>query len=101
MRKSKHGAYTQSLNAQASVDAEGSFLVVGNHLTQKSGDWDELVAAHEAISEELGKPSALIADAGYSNAEAFGECRRCRASGNWSASLTTANACIQSYRKAE
>ena len=71
MRKWKHVVYTQSLNAQASVDAEGSFLVVGNHLTQKSGDWDELVAAHEAISEELGKPSALIADAGYSNAEAF------------------------------
>ena len=49
------------------------FHQVENYFTQNflHRDWDELVAAHEAISEELGKPSALIADAGYSNAEAF------------------------------
>lgn len=71
MRKSKHAAYTQSLNAQASVDAEGSFLVVGNHLSQTPGDSGELLNAYDAIAEELGKPSAIIGDAGYMNAEAF------------------------------
>ena len=71
MRKSKHAAYTQSLNAGASVDAEGSFLVVGHHLSQAPGDSGELLKAYEAIPDALGSPSAMIADAGFMNANAF------------------------------
>jgi transposase len=73
MRKSKHGAYTQSINAQASVDAEGSFLILGQHLSQNSGDFTELARAYKAIPAVLGKPEAIIADAGFMNAEAFEE----------------------------
>lgn len=71
MRKSKHAAYTQSINAQASVDAAGSHLITGNHLSQSASDSGELLKAYKAIPETIGKPSALLADAGYMNAEAF------------------------------
>jgi hypothetical protein len=76
MRKSKYAAYTQSLNAQASVDAEGSFLIVGNHLTQNSGDSNQLMPAYEAIADCLGKPTALLADAGYMNIDTFEQLER-------------------------
>jgi len=71
MRKSKHAAYTQSINAQASVDADGSYLVVGQHLSQSSNDSNELLPAYYSISKELGRPTEQIADAGYVNIEAI------------------------------
>lgn len=77
MRKSKHAAYTQSLNAQASVDVEGSFLVLGHHLSQAPGDSGELLNAYEAIPGALGSPSAMIADAGFMNADAFAQLEGC------------------------
>lgn len=67
----EQAAYTQSLNAGASVDAEGSFLVLGHHLSQAPGDSGELLKAYEAIPDALGSPSAMIADAGFMNADAF------------------------------
>ena len=36
MRKSKVAVYSQSINAQASVDADGSYLIVGQHISQGS-----------------------------------------------------------------
>jgi transposase len=71
MRKSKHAAYTQSINAQASVDAQGSYLIVGQHLSQSSSDANELLRAYHSINPELGSPTELIADAGYVNIEAI------------------------------
>lgn len=71
MRKSKHAAYTQSINAQASVDADGSFLIVGQHLSQNSGDNNELLPAYNSIKRNIGSPDKLIADAGYLNSEAI------------------------------
>lgn len=71
MRKSKHAGYTQSLNAQASVDTEGSFLVLGQHISQAPGDGSELLKAYQAIPSEIGSPTAMIGDAGFMNAEAF------------------------------
>ena len=71
MRKSKHAAYTQSLNAQASVDDQGSYLIVGAHLSQSPSDRNELLPAYRAIPQCLGKPNALLADAGYVNKDAF------------------------------
>jgi hypothetical protein len=38
MRKSKHAAYTQRINARASVDAQGSYLILGQHLSLSSSD---------------------------------------------------------------
>jgi transposase len=71
MRKSKHAAYTQSINAQASVDAQGSYLIVGQHFSQSSSDANELLRAYHSINPALGSPTELIADAGYVNIEAI------------------------------
>lgn len=71
MRKNRRSSYTQSYNAQASVDAEGSALIVGHHLSQSSGDAGQLVRAYAAIPEQAGCPKAILADAGYLNAEAI------------------------------
>ena len=76
MRKSKHAAYTQSINAQASVDADGSYLILGQHISQCSNDSNELLPAYHAISPELGAPTKFIADAGYRNIEAIEELMR-------------------------
>ena len=71
MRKSKHAGYTQSINAQASVDADGSYLILGQHLSQSPGDSKELLRAYDSINHALGTPTHLIADAGYVNIEAI------------------------------
>jgi transposase len=65
MRKSARSAYTQSLNCQISVDADGSSLIVGKHVTQSSGDINELEPAIRVIPESLGQPTRVLADAGY------------------------------------
>jgi transposase len=71
MRKSKLAGYTQSTNAQASVDADGSYLIVGTHLSQSSSDSNELLPAYRAIEEAIGTPTIQIADAGYVNIDAI------------------------------
>jgi transposase len=38
MRKNQRASYTQSYNAQATAAVEGSYLIVGNHLTQSASD---------------------------------------------------------------
>jgi len=65
MRKNKHSGYEQSYNAQATVDAEGSQLVLGARVTDCSGDWNELAANVQSIPPSVGQPKAVVADAGY------------------------------------
>lgn len=71
MRKSNLAAYTQSINAQASVDADGSYLIVGQHISQSSSDSNELLPAYGAIAEGIGTPTHFLADAGYLKIEAI------------------------------
>ncbi len=68
MRKNKRSGFTQSYNAQAAVDADGSQLIVGNHLSQSPSDSGELVKGVASVPEQLGKPAAVLSDAGYVNA---------------------------------
>ena len=61
------GGFDQCYNAQASVDLE-TMLVVGQHLSQKTNDKQELKPALEsltALPEDLGTVDSLLADAGY------------------------------------
>lgn len=69
MRKNKRSGFTESYNAQAVVDADGSQLVVGQHVSQSASDSTELENGIESIPEEIGQAEALLADAGYVNAE--------------------------------
>ena len=71
MRKNKRAGFTQSYNAQAAVDADGSQLIVGQHVTQSAGDYAELEKGVASIPGQLGKPEAVLADAGYVNGDAF------------------------------
>ena len=71
MRKNKRAGFTQSYNAQAAVDADGSQLIVGAHVSQSPSDGGELENGVASIPSNLGKPEAVLADAGYVNADAF------------------------------
>lgn len=76
MRKSKRSAYTQSYNAQAVVDGEptdegGSMLILGGHVTNCASDANELIPALADVPDEIGTPTAALADTGYANAEAI------------------------------
>lgn len=64
MRKSKRESYTQSYNAQIAVDAEGSQLILGNHVGGCASDANELEPALEGIDERIGKPGRALADSG-------------------------------------
>jgi len=71
MRKNKRAGFTQSYNAQAAVDADGSQLILGQHVSQSASDYAELENGVSSIPGQLGKPEAVLADAGYVNADAF------------------------------
>lgn len=69
MRKNNRSEYTQSYNAQAVVDAEGSQLVVGARVTNAGVDRKELAANVESIPAEIGTPDKILADNGYVSKE--------------------------------
>jgi transposase len=71
MRKSKREGYTQSYNAQAAVDADGSQLILSGHVSTCASDANELEPAVRAIPESAGQASAVLADTGYVNTDAF------------------------------
>jgi transposase len=73
MRKSKSEGYTQSYNAQAVVDADGSQLIVGQRVSTSPADQVELKPDLESIPASLGPPAAALADCGYVNRAAFQE----------------------------
>ncbi len=57
--------FVQAYNGQLAVDVD-SMLIVGAHLSQKTGDKQELKPALEYLTQlPIGKPAILIADAGY------------------------------------
>lgn len=71
MRKSERDSFTQSYNAQACVDADGSQLVLGARVSDCASDANELEPDLQSIPPQLGVPAAALADCGYVNREAF------------------------------
>jgi len=67
MRKNKASAYEQSYNAQAVVDAQGTMLVVGARVTDNGPDSGELALDIEAVPEEAGTVTRVLADTGFAN----------------------------------
>jgi transposase len=67
MRKSKRSEYIQGYNAQASVDADGSQLILGVRVSQCASDRNELKADVRSIPEEIGKAETVLADSGYAS----------------------------------
>ena len=72
---SKRGQISQSYNAQAAVDAEGSMLILAALVVQ-GGDMGQLVSVIDAIDSRLGRPSRVLADAGYAKADDIRELER-------------------------
>jgi len=73
MRKRKRESYTQSYNAQAVVDADGSQLIVGQRVSTCASDAGELTADLESIAPNLGMPTAALADCGYADKQVIAE----------------------------
>jgi transposase len=71
MRKNKRSGCTQSYNAQAVVDAAGSQLILGGHVSTCASDGGELEPALASIPESVGQPTVVLADSGYVNADAI------------------------------
>lgn len=71
MRKSKRSAYSQSYNAQAVVDTDGSMLILAGHVTQCAADTKELVPALANVPVEVGLVTSALADSGYADAAVF------------------------------
>jgi len=71
MRKNTREGFTQSYNAQVAVDADGSQLVLSNHVSQSASDSNELEPAVHNVPESIGKVDKALADAGYVNADAI------------------------------
>ena len=71
MRKNKRAGFSESYNAQAAVDADGSQLIVGEHVSQSASDSTELENGINSIPAEIGKPKAGLLDAGYVDADAI------------------------------
>ena len=67
MRHNKRSPFEQAYNAQATADADGSQLVLSNHVSQSASDKNELVPAIEGIPKSVGKVNAALADNGYLN----------------------------------
>lgn len=66
-----HGGFEQAYNAQAAVDVD-TMLIVEQHVSQNTNDKQEVektLENLEALESTIGKPDALIADAGYYSAE--------------------------------
>ena len=71
-----NGDFIQGYNAQAVVEQD-SHLVVGKHVSQAANDKQEVEPALnelDKVAEELGKPEALVADAGYHSKENVERC---------------------------
>lgn len=71
MRKSKREGYTQSYNAQAVVDADGSQLIVGQRVSDCAADAGELEPGLQSVPAALGCPSSVLADCGYVDRAVF------------------------------
>jgi len=70
MRKSHTAPFTQSYNMQAAVDV-GSLLILAAGVTQCANDSNQLAPMVHAVDPAVGRPTTVLADTGYMNAEAL------------------------------
>jgi hypothetical protein len=70
-QRNQREGYTQSYNAQAVVDADGSQLIVGQRVSTCASDAGELEPDLKSIPEPVGQPATVLADCGYVDSETF------------------------------
>lgn len=64
----KPGRFMQGYNAQFTVDADGSMLILGTQLSNNASDMGQLIPGVEAVDGRLGKVTGVLADTGYAKA---------------------------------
>ena len=62
--------FEQAYNAQAAVDIEGSYLILGRRVTNNPNDKKELIPSVENVPDEIRTVSDASADTGYFSEEA-------------------------------
>jgi transposase len=80
MRKSRRHGWEQAYNAQVVVDADGSQLVLAEHVSRSPSDAGELEWAWKTMSEEDNAPQRILGDAGYASRDRSARSRCSRAS---------------------
>ncbi len=65
MKAGNGSHFEQSYNAQAAVDIEGSYLILGNDVTPEVNDKQQLPEVVAAVCPEVRKVSEVLADNGY------------------------------------
>ena len=71
MRKNAGESYQQSYNAQATVDADGTMLMLAAHVITAPADFGHLETGVQKVDPSLGSVKAALADAGYLKAESI------------------------------
>jgi transposase/uncharacterized protein (DUF4415 family) len=71
MRKNHGEGYQQCYNAQATVDADGSMLMLAAHVITAPADFGHLETGVQKVDPSLGHVKAALADAGYLKAESI------------------------------
>ena len=71
MRKNLGESYQQSYNAQATVDADGTMLMLAAHVITAPADFGQLEVGVQKVDPSLGQVKAALADAGYLKAESI------------------------------
>ena len=70
------GPAVQGYNAQAAVDAGGSGLIVGAHLSDAPNDSAQLCPGLNALAPEAGRATAVLIDKGYDQTEQIIQAQR-------------------------
>lgn len=65
MKAGGSGHFEQAYNAQAAVDAEGSMLILGAHVTQAPNDKEQLAPTLGEVNPLVRQPSAVLIDSGF------------------------------------
>jgi transposase len=65
--------FKQAYNAQAAVDTEGSYLIVGKDVTNHPNDKQELVPMVKKVDDNIRTITEVLADTGYFSDEAITE----------------------------
>ena len=65
MKAGNGGHFEQGYNAQATVDTEGSMLVLGGYVTDAPNDKQQLEAAVACVAPEAREITHVLADTGY------------------------------------
>jgi transposase len=70
MKTGNRSGFEQSYNAQAAVDAEGSYLILGQRVSDHPNDKQELVPTVQSVDVSVREADEVLADSGYFSEEA-------------------------------